>query len=1752
MPKIVNNETFVEVYNDDYQDSDNYYRILFNNGRPIQQRELNQLQTIINNEMERFGRNIFKEGAAVKPSSNISANRRQKYVKVTQTSLPATDVIGLEFTGQTTGVIARVVDVAPYIDAQNPLTLYIEYVNTDTPDVEPNDLNPITFAKSENIQNIAEGITFTVSGVVDATGYGTRASVDSGIFFVRGHFVFTQAQTIIVSRYSNYATTDLGFEIKEDIVTVDDTTDLYDNVGATPDLSAPGADRYRISLTLTTSDFVANTDDFVSVARIVGGEVVSRNDGRRDYNRIYDVMAQRTYEESGNYTVTAFQSNFETNADPSLLTLNTQRGLAYVKGFRSEPGPSTIDVSKPTVSQLLEDEPVSASYGNYVLCEEPAGLFRVDQLELVQLKDSLAGAGNVIGSARVRSVEFAGSGYYRLYLFAVTMNTSSAFRDVLSVTTTDGRYADLYFTGPYAKLLDINNNDLLFKVPRNRPDWTQATSFDMSIQKTFVETSNLSGEVVVDTGGNGTFTQTSEWLVFDSTNSLVTVPLANFGSTGGTSLTITGLNSGEQYQILTLIDLSNVPPRKKTITTFTLQGTLDGNRSLSLQRADIINVVSVIDDSTGVDITQNFNVDSGTRDNYYGIGKITLAPGYTLPATTVTVSFRYFAHSSTGGYFFASSYADNPGFTYSDIPQYRKSTGEFIALREHIDFRPTLDYAGSSFTNNSQGGRVNLLPRNTDTITSGIAYYLPRKDILTVSTNEQLIYTQGVPSFDPEFPSVPENNMLLYKISLGANTLNLSDIDMQYVAQKRYTMEDIARIDERVRENRELITLSLLELETSTLEVLDENGLPRSKAGFFVENFANFNFADTSSGEHNVSLNPETKVLTPSVLEKSVPYLYDSDNSEGVRRKGSLVLLDYTDELFIDQPQASSVINVNPFNVITNIGSITITPSQDNWRDTKTSESTINVGPQTPPSGFQVSGTSSSTRVSTTEIRISKMRSREVAVKVEGLMPLTRHFPFFGQKDITKWCKQISESQYNTLVDSLLFDDPRISSTEGLTERPDGYTSGGLTTSVNGEIFMSFLIPSNETLQFDTGSIEFAVFDIRIPSPRDAASLAATSYTAEGILERIQRTTEIKTNFEEEPRPPIVVGPDEPSKPKHTAPTAKSKGSGYIRITTNEYSGILQADGSTIKVDMGGFGSEDYEAWSAQREIEKTENAIKEIENWSAADERHWTTLYGGTKESRLAALRAKLKPVGTCALKDPIAQSFNNDRGHGVFVTQIGVYLATKDAQRPLVCELRPLVNGYPSSREVLRFGSKSKNPSEITVSSDATAETVFEFDSPVYLEAGTEYALVLLSESDGYFAWRAVMNEFEVGTTDTRITSQPTLGSLFVSQNASTWEPDQESDLKFRLYVANFSTSNYEGLVKLYNAEPAPRKLQANPFIIENNSSLVRVQHPYHGMIDGDQVEFFRTTNIDSDNDGTTDFIPGVFENQFTILNPDARGYSINLSSAATVDEIAGGNKWEATDNAKYHGGRHESSIFEPEDTNVVAFDRKTQIPSLMQDASFGYTKDTNYKLAKEQADVRFQVPYVIASRINETARLAGGRSLELQYHFSSRNLYTSPAFLIEDTGFMTLENKIDWQDDSDLPNRVVPYLYVDETEPTGGSSLSKYLTKNLLLENSATGLLIILAANRPKTTDFDVYYKTATESEELDEQPWVLAIVDQPQPADDDKNVYREYRYTVGGVIGGLPEFTKYKVKLVMKSYTEALIPRFKDLRVIALSD
>lgn len=214
----------------------------------------------------------------------------------------------------------------------------------------------------------------------------------------------------------------------------------------------------------------------------------------------------------------------------------------------------------------------------------------------------------------------------------------------------------------------------------------------------------------------------------------------------------------------------------------------------------------------------------------------------------------------------------------------------------------------------------------------------------------------------------------------------------------------------------------------------------------------------------------------------------------------------------------------------------------------------------------------------------------------------------------------------------------------------------------------------------------------------------------------------------------------------------------------------------------------------------------------------------------------------------DPLAQTFMVSSKGGAFLSKVDVFFAAKDPNIPVRLEIREVVNGYPGKR-ILPFSTVTLNPSKVNLASSTvnvdgvnwptyTTPTTFEFPSPVYVQDGTEYCIVLLSDSNLYKVWISQMGDKIPGSTRT-ISEQPYAGVLFKSQNASTWTADQNQDLKFTVYRAKFNTA-VVGNVQFVNDLLPLQTLDADPFETLAGSNKVRVWHTNHGMTTGSKVQF------------------------------------------------------------------------------------------------------------------------------------------------------------------------------------------------------------------------------------------------------------------------------------------------------------------------
>jgi len=1141
--------TLSTTYKDDFRDSDNYHRILFNSGVGLQARELTQLQTILQKQIERFGNNVFKEGTVVKPGG-INVNPRYEFIKLNETDpahvLPAVaTLVGKTVTGQTSGIIATIIE-AVEAGGGDPATLYVKYTSTSS---AQGTTDVVTQRMSSNeVMNVSGGGELKVQLATlgnPSVGTGTQVTLRSGVYYARGNFVFTEDQSKIISKYTDFPSTDIGFKTVEEVITASDDNDLYDNQGTVPNVSAPGADRYRITLSIAERDELSASENFIHVATIVNGAIYENVDTNQSYNIPNKLIATRIKENSGDYEVKPFTAKFELDSQNTHLLLKVSDGVVVVDGYRaSRTYPTSIRVEKPTATTEINNEPVSAVLGHHVIVTpstnaagQTQGIPNFNEMEEMNLRSAVTHGGSTIGTARVKALTKDGLNI-KAHLTDIQMNSGQAFRNVKSVGTSTDNYFDITLDNSKAVLKEIVNDYSFFELPKQRP--STITDLIYTAQRRFSGKSvDGAGNLTLPGLGTGeAYTSTSNF-VFAKADSDITTISPTFTPTNsptnaafGTGNTLVSASNVEFAANVTKTQTSFI---QKTLTDFSLVNAVDSNgaglKFINLKRADIFSVQEIVDAAdSSHNLSPRFVLDNGQRPSRYEPGRLILKNGFSAPSGNVSVKYKFFAPAASGDYFSINSYSGQ--VEYDQIPSYRTPAGTTVNLRNVIDFRSVADSNGNFGTT---GSRMIELPQSGTTITADVTYNLSQAAKLGIDYNSNFALTFGPPAFNPVMPTRQEGTLPLYDIVLNAKTLNDSDVRLSKFNFRRFTMKDIGNLEKRVDRLEEFTTLNLLETDTKSFAVLDSAGNDRTKAGFLVDNFADHRFSSTHKPtQYRASLDLVNQQLRALVNEDRIRMIYDSAASvtansgeHKVIRKGDNVYVAHDEVAYINQSTASKSIKVNPFAVTIYNGNITLSPSSDEWRDTERLPDKVIQGSGTVVSARpaylfdnHVTGWCGTTGARAQEKVVTDdavlelvddrlinttqtpfMRSRKIHFKATGLRPNTRVFTFLDGHNISSFTNGASGlGSFKFFADSSI--DPG-NTFNGLTLHPDGSTTT-LVTDGDGMVSGSFIVPNNDALQISTGTKEFKILDISVANDKDAGSVASAPYTAKGYLDTKQ------------------------------------------------------------------------------------------------------------------------------------------------------------------------------------------------------------------------------------------------------------------------------------------------------------------------------------------------------------------------------------------------------------------------------------------------------------------------------------------------------------------------------------------------------------------------------------------------------------------------------------------------------------------------
>ena len=299
----------IAPYYDDFDESDNFHRVLYRPSFAVQARELTTQQSILQDQIEKLGKNIFKEGAQVIPGE-VGFTDEYYAVKLNST-FAGSDIssylntyVDSVITGASSGVQAQVITVAAAdssssaeLSGGDPITLFVKYIRTG------NDKVAEVFQNGENISaDVAVG-SFVIDQesatvqATDGTATGSSAYVNAGVYFIRGTFVRNSAQRLVLDKYTNTPSYRVGFTITETLVTPENDTSLLDNATGSSNENAKGAHRLKVALTLAKLSLNSTADsNFIELLRVKEG-VLQFKARDTEYSILGDTLARRTFDE---------------------------------------------------------------------------------------------------------------------------------------------------------------------------------------------------------------------------------------------------------------------------------------------------------------------------------------------------------------------------------------------------------------------------------------------------------------------------------------------------------------------------------------------------------------------------------------------------------------------------------------------------------------------------------------------------------------------------------------------------------------------------------------------------------------------------------------------------------------------------------------------------------------------------------------------------------------------------------------------------------------------------------------------------------------------------------------------------------------------------------------------------------------------------------------------------------------------------------------------------------------------------------------------------------------------------------------------------------------------------------------------------------------------------------------------------------------------------------------------------------------
>jgi hypothetical protein len=924
------------------------------------------------------------------------------------------------------------------------------------------------------------------------------------------------------------------------------------------------------------------------------------------------------------------------------------------------------------------------------------------------------------------------------------------------------------------------------------------------------------------------------------TKSLVSGNGSHLGSYAA-GLPVTDLNSGQFY--FTAPNLTQTATDELVVSdAFNLVKVVDSG-------VESIPVTNTMMTLSAHDITHMYEFDTGQRDGFYDHANIKLKAGYPGPIGQMVCVVDYFEWDGAVGYHSVDSYptagvwnqkdvASAIPFDYTTIPEFTSpSSGETFKLRDCIDLRPRRENESNDFRANTAALEAIPTPLPSGTLTADVQYYLPRVDKITLTKDRKFKILKGTPSLNPVTPPDDEDSMTLYSLNIPAYTFNLSDVITRYVDNKPFSMRDIGKLEKRIERLEYCTSLSLLEKETAARSFSTSQGIA-FKNGILIDSFSGHSVGDVLNDDYNISVEYASKEMQPGYYYDNHKFTYDVSYSNNVTKTGDLITLPYTDVDFIQQPMSSNTVVTNPFNIVTFVGNLKTYPSSDVWfsqnarpevvtnlegqhDNWKLSGGRKGFGSQfndwetnwkgiektePPILGTESNGKTYEEKRMIAELDDSKTRigiqptppdailktvgkkivdttvrpyinGQRIQFLAKGLRPLTNVYAFFGSTDVGASTRPATSLLLGSIdgtfeVGETLVDTANNHSTILMTTDVVSNVATVLISNVSGNVSSTTASPYGAANGMTIGTREVMADTIG-----DVTHVFATGNTITGGTSAATATITLSSKYSLGAANGIM----------RTDKNGQMAGEVFIE------DGVFRTGDNLLRITDSSL--DNVAATVAVAETKWSAKGVLDSHSAEYVSTREAIIRREVANEERLFTDTTVRETEKTNWL-NPIAQTFFVDPQNfpkGIFIRSVDLFFSAKDVYLPITLQVRPVVNGFPSSSKILPFSEVTLTPEFVNVnaianSASALTYTTFTFESPVYL-APNEYSLVVGTNSTDYKLHLAEEGFTAIGTDDTKISKPSFIGSLYRPQNSNWWGTNLDEYLTFRMKRADFT---------------------------------------------------------------------------------------------------------------------------------------------------------------------------------------------------------------------------------------------------------------------------------------------------------------------------------------------------------------------------